>query len=285
MPNNVEGRAAVRAVHVLRHPAVELVLVVADRRGRLAHRRRQSDQEGAVPGRGAADRQRAARTWCTSSWACRFSSSFLIVYRHSPDPVGPALVSRRRRSCSSCSRPALALILAALTVHFRDIRDILAEPADALVLRDADHLSVVPAERPAVQAAVRSEPVHPPGGVVPGDPVLPRAGRALEVAAGARRRRRSCCSSPATGCSTGCATRSPRWYDAGDRARQRLEDLPPLRRPAVRDAEERAAAAQHPARPAAERDVSGADRRVLHACRRDRPSASSAGTDRARARR
>ena len=42
---------------------------------------------------------------------------------------------------------------------------------------------------------------------------------------------------------------------------QRLEDLPPLRRPAVLDAEERAAAAQHPARPAAERNLPGADRR------------------------
>ena len=54
-----EGAAAVRAVHVLRHPAVDLVLLVADRSGRLADRRRQPDQEGAVPGRGPADRQRA----------------------------------------------------------------------------------------------------------------------------------------------------------------------------------------------------------------------------------
>ena len=35
-----------------------------------------------------------------------------------------------------------ALLLSALTVHFRDLRDILGEPADVLVLRDADHLSV-----------------------------------------------------------------------------------------------------------------------------------------------
>ena len=33
-----------------------------------------------------------------------------------------------------------ALALSALTVHFRDIRDILSQPADVLVLRDADHL-------------------------------------------------------------------------------------------------------------------------------------------------
>ena len=31
MPNQHRGRAAVRAVHVLRHPAVDLVLVVAAR--------------------------------------------------------------------------------------------------------------------------------------------------------------------------------------------------------------------------------------------------------------
>ena len=35
---------------------------------------------------------------------------------------------------------ALAFVLSALTVHFRDIKDILGEPADVLVLRDADHL-------------------------------------------------------------------------------------------------------------------------------------------------
>ncbi len=35
----------------------------------------------------------------------------------------------------------LALILSALTVHFRDIRDMLEQRAHVLVLRDADHLS------------------------------------------------------------------------------------------------------------------------------------------------
>ena len=57
---------------------------------------------------------------------------------------------------------------------------------------------------------------------------------------------------------------------------QRHEDLPALRRPALRDAEERAAAAQHPARSAAERDVSGAAGRLVHGAggsdvRRHRP--------------
>ena len=35
---------------------------------------------------------------------------------------------------------ALALILSALTVHFRDLKDILGERDDAVVFRHADHL-------------------------------------------------------------------------------------------------------------------------------------------------
>ena len=34
LPNNDQGHSAVRAVHVLRHPAVDVVLVVAVRGGR-----------------------------------------------------------------------------------------------------------------------------------------------------------------------------------------------------------------------------------------------------------
>ena len=63
------------------------------------------------------------------------------------------------------------------------------------------------------------------------------------------------------------------------------QGLSPLRRPqAVRDAEERAAAAQHAARSQAGRDVPGAEGRLVRRARRARPSASSAATDRARAR-
>ena len=39
LPNRTEGAAAVRAVHVLRHPAVDLVFLVADRGVRVADRR------------------------------------------------------------------------------------------------------------------------------------------------------------------------------------------------------------------------------------------------------
>ena len=89
------------------------------------------------------------------------------------------------------------------------------EPADAVVLRDADHLSVVPAERADVHSgsstSTRSRT----------SPSRTRrscsstgSGRPLEVAA-----RRlggvlgACCSSPATGCSIDCATRSRRPCD------------------------------------------------------------------------
>ena len=51
---------------------------------------------------------------------------FLIYYRR-PITIGElALVPGRGLSCSCCSRSALALILSALTVHFRDIKDLLA---------------------------------------------------------------------------------------------------------------------------------------------------------------
>src|SRR5205814_7458187 len=54
-----KGNRTVRAISVLRPPAVDLVFLVADRIGQRAHRRRESDQEGVVSGRGAADRHGA----------------------------------------------------------------------------------------------------------------------------------------------------------------------------------------------------------------------------------
>src|SRR5262245_65958959 len=44
--------------------------------------------------------------------------------------------------------------------------------ADALVLRDADHLSLLHDERQSLFAAVSSEPILSPGRVVPGDSVF-----------------------------------------------------------------------------------------------------------------
>ena len=104
----------------------------------VAHRRRQPDQEGAVPGRGAADRQRAGEHGALLPRPAD-PRGFLIDYRHPPDPREllwfPVIVL-----VQLVFTLGLALIVSALTVHFRDIRDIL-QPADALVLRDADHLS------------------------------------------------------------------------------------------------------------------------------------------------
>ena len=51
--------------------------------------------------------------------------AFLVIYKHPPDAVGPAVVSDRRARAAVFTS-ALALIVSALTVHFRDIRDILA---------------------------------------------------------------------------------------------------------------------------------------------------------------
>ena len=170
MPNTLEGRAALRAVHVLRHPAVDLVLVVADRGGRLAHHRRQPDQEGAVSRRGAADRQRAGE------------HGALLPRPADSDRVPDLLPALRptRRTCSGFrSRCSCSCLHArrwrssvgadrALPRHPRHP----VERADALVLRDADHLPLVPANVRGSEAAVRPEPVHPPGRLVPGDPVL-----------------------------------------------------------------------------------------------------------------
>ena len=50
---------ALLALPLLRHPALDLVPGLARRVVGRHHRERQPDQEGAVPGRGAADRQRA----------------------------------------------------------------------------------------------------------------------------------------------------------------------------------------------------------------------------------
>ncbi len=66
---------------------------------------------------------------------------FLIVYKAAADGAASSLWFPLVVAVQFLFTLACALILSALTVHFRDIRDILLEPADALVLRDADHLS------------------------------------------------------------------------------------------------------------------------------------------------
>ena len=87
-----------------------------------------------------------------------------------------------------------ALLLSALTVHFRDIRDILVEPAHVLVLCDAHHLPVLPLRGPPESGprclagdAPEVEPLHAPCDLLSGDPVLCGTGRTPEMAASARR--------------------------------------------------------------------------------------------------
>ena len=152
------------------------------------------------------------------------------------------------------------------------------ERADVLVLRHADHLPVVPGRtssgtsalfdlNPFTHLAVSYQEILFFHGPVGHWKWLLALGGAVDAAVS---RRLLAVRSAARFVRGGGVTRER------DRAHQRLEDLPPLRRPAVRDAQERAAAAQHPARPAAERDVPGADRRVVHGAegldlRRHRP--------------
>jgi ABC-type polysaccharide/polyol phosphate export permease len=81
---------------------------------------------------------------------------------------------------------SIGLLVSALTVHFRDVKDLLSNLRDVLVLRDADHLPDVGRARRRSVAA-QPEPVHAPRHLVPGDPVLRGPLRALEVAAGAAR--------------------------------------------------------------------------------------------------
>ena len=231
----------------------------------------------------------SARTWCTSSWRCPLSGS--------PDrlpalarPGRPALVpGGRRRPADLHGRAGADAGRAdrALPRHPRHPR----ERADVVVLRDADHLFLRSGESAAVQVVVQPQSVHPSRDLVPGDPVLQRPVRPLEVAAGAGGGVARACSPPATGCSTGCGIRSRRSCSAYVRhidrhhaanvskiyrrySGRQFATLKSalLQRSILRDLQ-------------SERNVSGADRRLVHRADAAAPSASSAGTDRARARR
>ena len=67
------GLRAVRAVHVLRHPAVDLVFLVDSRIVERADLGRQPDQEGAVSRPKCCPSSPCSRTWCTSFSGCRSS--------------------------------------------------------------------------------------------------------------------------------------------------------------------------------------------------------------------
>ena len=83
----------------------------------------------------------------------------------------------------------LALIVSALTVHFRDLKDILSNLVTFWFFATPIIYSMQDA--PAIaQDVPEREPVHAPGDLVPGNPVLPGQLRALEVAPRPRRRLR-----------------------------------------------------------------------------------------------
>ena len=136
--------------------------------------------------------------------------AFLIGYRHWPDPAGllwfPVVVA----GAAGVHGRALALFLSALTVHYRDIRDLLSNllmfwffatpiiyPWQDENVRQYKWLFDL---NPFTHLAVSYQEIL----FFPG-PVGSR-----EVAARARRRVGAACSSAATGSSIGCAIRSRR---------------------------------------------------------------------------
>ena len=70
-----------------------------------------------------------------------------LVYYWRPITLRRAAVVSRGGVRAGAPDHGAGLMLSALTVHFRDIKDILGEPADVLVLRHADHLPDAPGAR------------------------------------------------------------------------------------------------------------------------------------------
>ena len=84
----------------------------------------------------------------------------------------------------------MALILSALTVHFRDIKDLLSNLLTFWFFATPIIYPMTQAVNQATglrQERAEPEPLHAPGDFLPGDPVLPGPVRPLAVAAGARR--------------------------------------------------------------------------------------------------
>ena len=108
----------------------------------------------------------------------------LLLYRHWPDPGGLAwfpVVVRVQLVFTT----GVALALAALAVHFRDIRDILANVLMLWFFSTPIIYSLTQTEFAGVQALLRPQPLHAPRGLLSGNSLLQRALRALAVARGA----------------------------------------------------------------------------------------------------
>jgi len=172
----------VRAVPLLRHPAMDLVLLVYPGILERPHRRRQPDQEGALPGRGAPDRQRAGEHGALLPGVAD-SLVFLIYYR-APLQISELVWFPVVVLVQLLLTLGLSLIVSALTVHFRDLKDICRTWSRSGSLRP-DHL--LDAGRATHREMFLDMTRSRPGRVVPGDPVLPGQLRALEVARRPRR--------------------------------------------------------------------------------------------------
>ena len=134
---------AVRALHVLRHPAVDVVLLVAARGVERADRRRQPDSQGAVSRRRCCRSSRVLAGLVHFCLGLPILAAFLHLLpacRSSPADLLwlPVIVARPARADA---RPGAARVGAdgALPRRARPA----GEPADAVVLRDADHLPAV----------------------------------------------------------------------------------------------------------------------------------------------
>ena len=104
LPNDDKDTAAVRGVHVLRPAAVDVVLRVAARGAGSLIAGGNLIKKVLFPGRSAADRQRARRTWCTSASGLLILAGFMVWQPALPGLAATCLVSRSSCWCSSCSR-------------------------------------------------------------------------------------------------------------------------------------------------------------------------------------
>src|SRR6185503_1001806 len=175
---------AVLAVHVLRHPAVDLVLVVAARIVERAHRRRQSHSQGAVSRRGATDRD-GARGPRPLPVRPADTGRVLPVLRGTAGDGGSALAARGGGDSVDPHAGTGAHGVGADRALPRSARSA-CEPDDAVVLRDADRVSVVPGTR-AGASTPQPESVHAPRHCLSAGTVRARSLRAMATPARHRR--------------------------------------------------------------------------------------------------
>ena len=137
-------------------------------------------------------------------------AAFLIYYRRPLDPIEllwfPVIVLVQLLLLLG-----LSLLVSALTVHFRDLKDILG---NLLTLWFFATPIIYPMSAGAreVSLAAQPQPDDAPRDLVSGGALLYRPARALAMADGAAGRLDGRVSSPATSCSIACATRLRRKY-------------------------------------------------------------------------